>query len=601
MKFKLLEYFQPEPSVVLSERYCLVEKIGTNGLEQSFLAKDLHAPGHPDCIVRQFHLPEAIALSSAEQMEAIRGLFQSEVEKFSQLSPHVCVPQMLAHLELDGSFYFVEEKIEGHTLAEELASPVPWSDQRVVALLNDLLGTLESLHQNRIMHLNLQPTTLIRRHKDNRLALVGFGAFQQAIARIVAPGPGISTPPAFNTSLYMPDEQVAGYPQPCSDIYALGLIAVQALTGQRLETIPSHPQTGEFYWQSLVSLRHPALRTLLDYLVRYNFRTRCQNASEALAALSALPPEITWFAPASAAADLAVKSSTPLVSPTQEDAAPAMKASAAKASAAAVGEATVSEAIVSEAAVSKEDKTVGEAIALAALKQPSSSRKPAFQKAVLTVGTAIVTLLGASAVVIWLFPGKLPMAGGDRAETSRPDTVGRLPEQPQTERSNSDRLAAEGDLSAGSSDRPDSPSSDDSKESSGDESATIAAVGEDTGVQGRIDSATALAPEAAEATVNRFYDFVSSRSWDSARSLLSEQMAAQLEPDFFAQFQDVSVENMRVVSQTPEVADLVVQNTYVYLDGSYQQEERNYRVKLVDSRPMIVDTAFIEVIRDRNY
>lgn len=82
---------------------------------------------------------------------------------------------------------------------------------------------------------------------------------------------------------------------------------------------------------------------------------------------------------------------------------------------------------------------------------------------------------------------------------------------------------------------------------------------------------------------------------------MSDRLAQQLEPNFFYQFQNVSAENFRIVDQSPEAIDLVVQNTYVYPDGSYQQEERSYTIQAVNNRPTIVDTAFVEVLKDRSY
>ena len=91
------------------------------------------------------------------------------------------------------------------------------------------------------------------------------------------------------------------------------------------------------------------------------------------------------------------------------------------------------------------------------------------------------------------------------------------------------------------------------------------------------------------------------RAWDTVRSFLNDDLARSLEPNFFYQFTKVSVENLRVVSQTPDSIDLMVQNTYcirrllyVYPDGSSQQE-------IVNNQPTIVDTDFVEVTKDRSY
>ena len=388
----------------------------------------------------------------------------------------------------------VEEKFEGRSLSQELASPVPWSDQRVVTLLNDLLSTLEYIHKRRAVHLNLQPSNLIRCREDSRLSILSFGSFQQATARAIEPTASISTPPLFYTSLYMPDEQIAGHAHPNSDLYAVGLIAIRALTGCRPEAIPIHPQTRELDWHSLASLRHPALLELLDSLVRYNFRTRCQTASEALSALSALPPEITWFAPtAKAFVD-------------QQDAGviPALPAASS---------------------------TAQKVVPSTAQKQ-TPARQPIFRRAVLPAGGGILALLGISAFLVWRMPGPMPVS--ERDNSASDVAALRVPSADVQEDSKAE--VALSDQSA----RPVENTELEGKP----ETAVLA--------EATADSQTALAPEAAKATVSRFYDSVAGRSWDSARSLLSDNMSQRLEPDFFDQFKNVSVENLRVINQTPE-------------------------------------------------
>ena len=606
MKLNILEYFQPEPPIVLRERYSLVQRLSVTRRMQTFLAQDLHAPGHPECIVKQLHVPA----ERFTELSAVRKLFQTEANGLSRLETHDCIPQLLAHFEEEGEFYFVQEKIDGHSLAEELASPVPWSDQKVVALLNDLLSTLEHLHKNRVVHLNLQPSTLIRRGEDARLAMVSSGAFQQASAQVIAPGPGIGTPPLFNTSPYMPDEQIAGHPDPSSDIYAIGLIAIQALTGRRPEDIQAHPQTRELYWHSLASLRHPDLLALLDSLVRYNYRTRCQTASDALAALSALPPEITWFAP---------------VTEVPVNEAPARQLFAPSVASSAVTTDERKDAIVFRSAVEnridKNKKQLQPIVAPIAVRETIQkqqlSRNPTFRRIALPVGAGILALLGVSTLLVWRLPNSVfvreetspVLAGANVPEPSANSTDALLSERREDA---AEVLEAEAEVARADNSEPDISNSQTEAAPSDnfvveDRVVSDSLVAEDSVAEDSIEDtgravaegAIALAPEAAKSTVNRFYDFVASRSWESARSLLSDDMAARLEPDFFYQFQDVSVENVRIVNQSPDAADLLIQNTYVYLDGSFQQEERNYTVQMVNNQPKIVDTAFVEVTRGR--
>ena len=641
MSLNFLEYFKSKPPKLIADRYRLLERLSVNGCEQTLLALDLHAPGQPRRILKELQLP----FNSASEVELIRELFESDAQTLAKLGNHDRIPQLLDRFEGDlatedsaepsvkepevrtsttdpfafpseqNTFYRVQPIIEGHALEAELTTPQPWSDQEVVAFLTDILGTLEFIHQQRALHLNVQPSSLFRRDRDRRIVLTNFGAFQQTSARLLSPVPTISTPPVFEPSIYMPDEQAAGHPQPSSDVYAVGIIAIQALTGQRLDTIPTHPQTRARDWHSLASLSHPALLALLDYMVQDNFRTRCQSAAEALNALSALPPELTW----------AGLPAIDLTKPKRKD---------AKSEAAPIDYSLEDCTSVEEKYISIEERFARQDAADPTTVAYEAERSR--RKLMVPVGVGLIALVGVGAL-IWRTadPTRLiadapsAIAKPSSQEIAQDSSTAQTTDQPTNQtakdsqsapllepesetgeraasesapstaadRSAEERGATSGNIAAARvSDRSGQSEESSSADRTGSEAIAFNRNAADSGA-----SASTLTSESATATVNSFYDNVSSRSWDTVRSLLSEDLAQQLEPNFFYQFQDVSVENLRIQNQTSEAVDLVVQNTYVYLDGSFQQEERSYTIQMIGDRPTIVDTAFLEVTKDRSY
>jgi serine/threonine-protein kinase len=91
----------------------------------------------------------------------------------------------------------------------------------------------------------------------------------------------------IGTAGYMPSEQSRGSPRLSSDVYAVGMIGIQALTGLMPHQLEEDIQTAEIRWQHLVSVS-PALADVLDRMVRYDFRQRYQSAVDALAAVQNL-------------------------------------------------------------------------------------------------------------------------------------------------------------------------------------------------------------------------------------------------------------------------------------------------------------------------
>lgn len=93
----------------------------------------------------------------------------------------------------------------------------------------------------------------------------------------------------IGTDGYMPSEQSIGRPNLSSDIYALGIIAIQALTGlnPNKRQLPINPKTGEIDWRRSTYVT-PELGDVIDKMVRYDFRQRYKSGQEALAAIEDL-------------------------------------------------------------------------------------------------------------------------------------------------------------------------------------------------------------------------------------------------------------------------------------------------------------------------
>ncbi|MEB3230363.1 MAG: tetratricopeptide repeat protein [Leptolyngbyaceae bacterium] len=269
----------------LGGHYKVIQQLGAGGFGHTFLAQDLHLPGQPICVVKQLK-PQA---SSDRELQVARRLFDTEAQVLYQLGNHPNIPRLLAHFEDNGEFYLVQELIEGQDLAAEMGTGVPWSDTQVVTFLGDVLSTLAFVHQNRVIHRDLKPPNLIRRQSDQRIVLIDFGAVKQASTQMIAAETGVSHTISIGTQGYMANEQIAGMPQFSSDIYAVGVMGIQVLTGRHPRTLTPDPRTGELDWQGYASQTHPDLVAVLERMVRYDFRTRYATAADALEAIQALP------------------------------------------------------------------------------------------------------------------------------------------------------------------------------------------------------------------------------------------------------------------------------------------------------------------------
>jgi serine/threonine-protein kinase len=162
-------------------------------------------------------------------------------------------------------------------------------------MLLEILSILEFVHQEGVIHRDIKPDNIIRREADCKLVLVDFGAVKQLRSPLVLVGGQQTATVAIGTPGYMPTEQGQGKPRPNSDIYALGIIAIQALTGVPVSQLQEDPDTGEINWQHLIPV-NPELVAILTKMVRYHFKERYQTATEALQAcrdLVNITPELS--------------------------------------------------------------------------------------------------------------------------------------------------------------------------------------------------------------------------------------------------------------------------------------------------------------------
>ncbi|ERN41849.1 serine/threonine protein kinase [Rubidibacter lacunae KORDI 51-2] len=285
-----LKHFEDRDRVErpLGGRYRILRQLGRGGFGQTFLAEDLHLPDRPTCVVKQLN-PQT---EDEESLEIARRLFETEARVLYRLGTHSKIPRLLAHFEDEHEFYLVQEFVPGHPLSKELKTGHPWSEAAVVSFLLAALEPLTFVHEQGVIHRDLKPPNLMRRDRDGSIVLIDFGAVKQVSARSTETHIHTTGTVVVGTPGFMPSEQLAGKPRYSSDVFAVGIIAIQALTGVRPDEFPQHPDTGELEWHSHAPQLTPELGALLDRMVYYHFRDRYKTAREALTAVCTLPTNL---------------------------------------------------------------------------------------------------------------------------------------------------------------------------------------------------------------------------------------------------------------------------------------------------------------------
>jgi eukaryotic-like serine/threonine-protein kinase len=215
----------------LTSSYELDREIGRGGMGIVYLARDRR-------LKRQVAiklLPPELAFRSE-----IRTRFLREAETAAQLSHPNIVP-IYSVDERDGLVYFVMAYVNGDTVASRLHARGPMPPDEVRNIMIQTANALAYAHERGVVHRDIKPDNILIDHEDERVMVTDFGiaraVTEGADARLTATGMAIGTPAYMSPEQSMGEREIDGR----SDLYSLGIVAYQMLSGELPFTAQSTP------------------------------------------------------------------------------------------------------------------------------------------------------------------------------------------------------------------------------------------------------------------------------------------------------------------------------------------------------------------------
>jgi len=202
-------------------RYEILEEIGRGAMGIVYLAFDPQIKRK--IAVKVFKLEH---LADPEEQKKFKVRFQRE----AQLAGNLSHPNIIAIHDVgeeEGLSFIAMELVEGESLAKKMAELYPFSINEIADIFNQICSGMEYAHQQGIIHRDLKPSNILIR-KDGLIKIADFGIARALGATITESRKTLGTP------AYMSPEQITGRRiDKRSDIFSLGIILYQMLTGER--------------------------------------------------------------------------------------------------------------------------------------------------------------------------------------------------------------------------------------------------------------------------------------------------------------------------------------------------------------------------------
>jgi len=219
--------------LTLADRYCVERKLGEGGIGDVYLARD-----KPELMARQVVVK--VLQEKALNNEWIVTKFRQEIEALTRIDDPGVVGLLDAGTLPDGHPFLVMQFVEGENLRAHMRLDGGMDLEDVAHIMQQVGSTLSAAHANDVIHRDLKPENIMaRRRADSRwqVKVIDFGIAKVRYSLIA---PSTVTGHVAGTACYMAPEQLEGKKvTSASDVYALGIIAYEMITGRR----PFNPET----------------------------------------------------------------------------------------------------------------------------------------------------------------------------------------------------------------------------------------------------------------------------------------------------------------------------------------------------------------------
>ncbi len=254
---------------VLQERYSIVGYLNSEGVIDNYIVHDSEAQEYSLYLATKINTISSDETSISDREKQI----QSFIEKVKKLDKNPQILSVLDYFIERDCHYLIQEYVPGKTIEQLIKKNAIFSETSILKLIENTATVLHACHNQKIIHGNIKPSSLIQSQDQETIILRDFnivGEMTNSFSDIPI--------------AYIAPEKIAGRISYASDIYSLGMTAIYALTGIMPQKFAKNPHTGQILWEKDIKVS-VNLIALINKMICLDQRQRYQSTGQVIRAV----------------------------------------------------------------------------------------------------------------------------------------------------------------------------------------------------------------------------------------------------------------------------------------------------------------------------
>ncbi|MDJ0678941.1 MAG: tetratricopeptide repeat protein [Xenococcaceae cyanobacterium MO_167.B52] len=247
---------------IIQNHYYLEKHLGGQDRVNNYLVKDISESE----IVYYFLKKLSLLDNSTEEVSQTLQQIELKINQLKQFKQQEQIPGILNYFVEDNNIYLLQKYIEGDSIAQLIAKKSSISELEIVKILLDTAQILSLIHKQKIIHNNIQPSSLWRRKSDGKIFFYNFALIEEIVNDSINHQSDYAFPKSINNNNKFQ-----------ADIYGLGLTSIHWLTGITPQNILAKHEAEKTSWQDKLQVNPRLVKVLAKMINTERKQSYCSS------------------------------------------------------------------------------------------------------------------------------------------------------------------------------------------------------------------------------------------------------------------------------------------------------------------------------------